>query len=161
MGKITELELPTSGVRLKIRRISPILLNDIRRHLRGLYPVPRPPMVKVKIGEDEKLEPNPADPDYLSMVEERNIAFSSAFLESLVHFGVEVEPDMAEVAALRELSAGIDLPLDDKVLYVTRIALSSPTDMDVLQAAILGRAQPTEAAVADAAAQFPGAVPGA
>ena len=69
--------------------------------------------------------------------------------------------DAEAVAALREDDPDHHLPKSDLVVYVTRVALDSARDMSALQDAILGRFQPTEKAVAEAAATFPGQVQGA
>jgi hypothetical protein len=153
-----ELTLPTSGVVVRVRRIAPALLTDLRKDIRRRFPKPSAPMVEVNYGNEKRVEPNPAHPDYAETLKEHATESGMAFLESLAKFGCECEIDNARVAELRGLADGMELPADDRVLYITRVLLETKSDIEVFQQAIMGLSQSTEKAVAEATERFPGNV---
>lgn len=155
--KLESVTLPDSGVTLQIRRLGPVLANDIRKRMKRNVPKPAPPMQEIDVGGEKRLEPNEAHPEYAAALQEYNADLAMFFIEELVKYGVVCEIDAEEVAQLRAMG-GDDLPKDDVVLYVTRLAITSQADMATLQNSILGRFQPTEAAVKSAAENFPGKV---
>lgn len=157
-GKTVEVALPDSGVTLRIKRISPMLLVDLRKNLKRTVAKPEPPMQEVLIGDEKKLQPNDAHPDYLAAMQEYNSELGLRYMEAIIKLGVECEVDQDEVRELRESAVGPDLPEDDKVVYVSRVAVTSERDMQALQNAILGRSQPTEGAAQAAADSFPNKV---
>ena len=159
--KVVEFTLPDSGVTVRIKRIGPALAKDLLRNIQQAITKPKPPMQEVLLGDEKKMEPNLSYPDYLAAMRDYNGDLGMAFIEALVKYGVDADIDAEAVAALREDDPDHHLPKSDLVVYVTRVALDSARDMSALQDAILGRFQPTEKAVAEAAATFPGQVQGA
>jgi hypothetical protein len=155
-SKNTSVTLPDSGVTLQIKRISPMLLVDLRKQLKRGTPKPMPPLQEVLLGDEKVLQPNDAHPDYLAALQDYNADIGQRYIEAIIQLGVECEIDAGAVGALRESDLGEFLPKNDKVVYVSRIAASSERDLMALQNAILGRAQPTEAAVGEAAEGFRG-----
>jgi hypothetical protein len=121
-------------------------------------------MQAVDLGGETRMEPNLAHPDYTQALSEHTADLGVMFFEELVRYGVDADlspADAVVVAALRESDTEGRLPKGDLVVYVTRVAVESTRDMLALQDAILGRFQPTEKAVAEAAETFPGKVQGA
>ena len=157
-SKITSVTLPDSGVTLQIKRISPMLLVDLRKQLKRGIAKPQPPLQEVLIGDEKKMQPNEAHPDYLAALQDYNADIGQLYIEAIIYLGVECEIDAASVLALRESDLGEFLPKSDKVVYVSRIACESERDLTLMQNAILGRAQPTEAAVGESAESFPSQV---
>jgi hypothetical protein len=159
--KSIEFTLPDSGVVVRIKRIGPPLANDIRRKLKKALIKPEPPMQEVLMGDVKELRPNLAHPDYLDALNEYTADLGMLFLAELIRYGVDADIDAAAVTNLREGDTDGLLPKSDLAVYVTRVAIESQRDMLALQDAILGRFQPTEAAVKEAADTFPGPVSGA
>jgi len=150
-------EFILNGVTLKIKRISPLLVNDIRKSVKRKFSRPEPPLQDVDYGDGKKVkEPNPAHPDYKAALSDYNAETGEEFIHALIRLGVECEVDEYAVKALREIADDLALPDDDKVLYISRILVASPKDLQTLQDAILGRIQPTEAAIAEKVDSFPG-----
>jgi hypothetical protein len=160
-----EVTLPDSGRQVRIKFVGPLLMNDIRKAVkRAVGPKPAPPMQEVDYGNGtKKTEPNPLHPEYEAAVQEWTVAQGQVLLEKLLRYGVEAEMDEADQARLAELRADpdLELPADDRLAFLTRIVAGTERDQEALQDAILGRAQPTDKAVADALATFRGDVPGA
>lgn len=156
---LKDLTLPSSGVVLKIRRIPTLLLDDFWRNL----PLPpAPPMQKVDYGDGkEHEEPNPGHPDYARTIDRYDYEVGLRMLEFAALFGVECEVDQEAVARVRGWAekAGIELPGDDKLVYVTRILATGP-DLRAIQEAVFGRVQPTEKEIGRKADRFQGEVPG-
>lgn len=159
-----EVTLPDSGRTVRIKFVGPMLMNDIRKAVtRAVGPKPAPPVQEVDYGGTKQQEPNPLHPDYEAAVREWHVAQGQVMLEKLLRFGVECEMTEADQARLAELRTDpdLELPEDDKIAFLTRIVAATERDQDALQEAILGRAQPTEKAVAEALATFRPDVPGA
>ena len=156
------ITLPDSGAVLTLKFIGPMLAKDIQRSIRKRLPKPQPPQQTVIDGDGHsRQEANDADPDYIDAVSEWRQAQGFVFIEELVRWGVEVAPDAAAVAAFRAQAADLELPPDDKVVWVTRLMLKTTRDLTALQGAILGEFQPTEAAVTEAVEAFRSDIPGA
>lgn len=157
--KVVEVTLPDSGVTLRIKRIGPLLANDIRRRLKSKLTKPQPPLQEVMIGDEKRMERNEANPTYIQELGEYNGQLGLMYLEELVRYGIVNDLDVngelkSEIAELRAMDDEGMLPKDDFVLYVTRCALISKADMQSLQQSILGMFQPTEKAVAAATDNF-------
>jgi len=148
--------LPFSGRVVALNYVSPLLLNDLRKatgralRKRGVEK-PEPPVA------GDPPVPNPHDPEYITASREYAMLEGEAFLELLFKYGVAEPVDQAAVAALRALAAEdeLELPADDKVLYVTRLLAGNGDDIAALQDAIIGTGHPTEKAVAETLARFP------
>lgn len=158
MTKTITITLPDSGVELTCSRIAPALVNDIRKSIYKKFPRPNPPRQQVKLGGEVVEEENDANPEYLAAVRDWEAETGMAMFEQFARLGVVIEfnaEQLAQIADLRADADGIDLPENDKILYLTRIACSSSADMLELRSAIMGLGQPTEKAVAENKAAFP------
>lgn len=155
---LRDLTLPSSGVTLKIKRIPTLLLDDFWR---SLPPPPKPPMQKVKYGEEEREEPNVAHPDYAEALAKYDYDLGLRMIEFAVQFGVECEIDQEAVAAVQAWAekAGVELPGSDKLVYITRV-LAHGEELAMIREAVLGRIEPTEKEVGRKAESFPGPVQG-
>lgn len=154
----TEITLP-SGATLRVKRISPMTLIAIER----AHPDPRPPLQEVDYGNgSHRREPNPLDPQYQLDLAAHQQTKNLLILQAFVRLGVEVEVDAARLADYRaDMAAlGVTLPDDDKYVYVANILCETNDDLMVLRNAIESGSIPTEAAIAERAATFPGAVQG-
>lgn len=158
-----EVVLPDSGATVRVKFVGPLLLNDLRKAaMRGLTK-PRPPQVVVAYPQGERAETNENDPDYRVALTEYDTTVGMRFLEKLIRYGVDytlTEADQTQVAALKsdpDLELG---DLTDLHVFVSRCLVQTDRDLEALQAAILGYAQPTEAQVAAAADTFRGDLPG-
>lgn len=152
-----------TGITVGIRKLSPLLRDDIDMALRNEFPEPEPPIVETELGK----EANPADEDYLKRRAEWMVAHmerrSERMLRIAIKRGVEVEVDHEAVAQLRTDMAeqGVDLDPDDAFVYVTRICIGSSDDLQELYDALTKRSMPTREAVEAHKATFPGDVQGA
>jgi hypothetical protein len=109
------------------------------------------------------IESNPAHPDYVATMNEYNREFEMRVRRLLIKRGVEIPGEnkewQDEVTELRDFwreEYTKELEGDDKMLYISYIAVGTDGDLTDLLGAIMQRSQPTEAAVAAAKASFPG-----
>lgn len=153
--------LPDSGVEVRLKFVGPLLMNDIRKAAekwaRKQMDKPTAPMITVHYEQGDRQEANEADRDYQAALSEFNLLHGMRVVELLTKYGAEADVDAAAIAALRaDADAdGLELPADDRELYLTRIAIQTERDAEALQEAILGTSQPTEKAVAEKRAAFP------
>lgn len=155
-----EITLPTSGAMLRIKHISPLLMDDFNA---SLPRPPEPPSQEVAYpGGVTKSEPNPSHPDHERALAEHDYRIGLKIIEFCIEFGADCEVDETQVKQLREWAArrNVTLPDDDKVLYVSRILAQSNRDLVAIRQGVLGLLQPTEEAVQKAADSFPGEVSG-
>ena len=75
---------PDTGITVKIRKVSPLLLNEIQRKNQP----PKPPMNEVKYGDETRLEPNPADPEYQKAVQQHELDLELKLRRALLRLGV-------------------------------------------------------------------------
>ena len=152
-----------TGMTVGIRKLSPLLRDDIDIALRREFPEPAPPVVDTELGP----EVNAADETYLKRRAEWMVAHverrSERMLRVAIKRGIEVEVDADAVAALRADMAeqGVTLDDDDKFVYVSRICIGSTEDLQELYDALTRRSMPTRQAVEAHKATFPGDVQGA
>lgn len=142
-----EITLPDSGVTLKIDRVPPFLLSDIRAEVLARIPKPKPPVFDVLLGADgiKTKEENKADPDYQIELQQYRIAQGRAFIEALVEVSTSCEVDTERVKRIRAWAGDNNaLPKSDVVLYVTRVALETAADVEFFKNAVQGLSQPTE-----------------
>lgn len=154
----TELVLPDSHATLEFRPVSHMLMADASKSVRR----PNPPLVDVNYGGNVKQEPNANAPEYLEALRQYTATQNNKALETAVLLGVRVDVDKERVDELRQalVDSGVELPRNDKVLYVTRILCETALDLMTLRDAIIRKSQPTEGAVADATERFPADVQG-
>lgn len=162
MTKLTDFVFTDTGISVKIRKVSPMLVADIEASI----PHPQPPEQIVDYGEPKGKvkEKNLSDPVYLAAMNERVTLVYQAWRTALIRRGVVLEGEdwKQEVAEYRQFIQDqtghpLDEP-DDRLVYILRICIGTIEDQDELINAITRRSQPTEAAIEEAKASFPGQV---
>jgi hypothetical protein len=159
VSELTAFTFHDTGVKVLIKKVSPLLVVELQK----AFPPPAPPQQEVEIGGEIVIESNPAHPDYVATMNEYNREFEMRVRRLLIKRGVEIPGEnkewQEEVAELREFwreEYAKELEGDDKMLYISYIAVGTDGDLTDLLGAIMQRSQPTEAAVAAAKASFPG-----
>lgn len=152
---------PTTGRRVYVRNVNPLLAIEIRRQ----FPKPHPPMQQVDYGDGKPVfEPNYAHPDYAAAVEDWNALITEKMSRLIIKRGVVhtlTDEEKAEVAELRadmEEDMGLNLGGSDLFVYVSYICIGNRLDVDSLTEAVMSGSQPTRAAVEAAQESFPGDV---
>lgn len=149
-----------TGIQVNIRKVSPMLVVELQK----AFPPPTPPRQRVQIGDSDDYteEPNPAHPDYLLAMGKYNQELEMKVRQLLIKRGVvlDLTSDWKDqVDELRQFwldTYGKELEGDDKVLYISYIAVGTDSDLSDLLAAIMQRSQPTEEAVETAKSTFQG-----
>jgi len=142
-----------TGISVKIAKQSP----HIGAELRKAFPPPKPPKQLVEFADGTKRdEANESDPDYQREMEDYNLMLEAKMRSVLIKRGVICDVDTEAVKELRaQMDAiGVTLDADDKVVYITHICVGSEDGYNELVAALTQRAQPTDAAVNEAAADL-------
>lgn len=145
----------SNGREIEIQNVSP-LLGEL---LADRYPKPEPPTQRILSADGETWieEPNLASPAYEHALKEWNNLIELKSRLILIYEGVvlpELSPSQAaEVAAKRKFMLEkfqVELDPDDVYCYVAYVLIRSEDDYRRLVDAILGRSQPTEAAIVKA-----------
>lgn len=160
-----------TGITVKIRRVSPLLRDDIDAQLRIEFPQPEVPVVRRNYGTEEKPEwieePDPMNAKYKEELRVWGIQHANRVGDKLlwvaVRRGVDLEltEEMKrEVDEIREdlRLVGVELDPSDKFVYITRIALGSTESLRELYDMIFSRSRPTREEVEAMKATFPGNV---
>lgn len=168
-----EFTFPDVDVTVQIRRISPLLRDDIDSQLRVESPPPEVPIKKRNYGTEEEPdyieEPDPFDPIYKEAVRKWSIThgndLGTRLLRIAVMRGVVLELDenqKQEVQQLREdmREVGIELDPDDKFVYITRICVSTNDTLRSLHDAIFTASRPDREVIEAMKATFPSNVQG-
>lgn len=155
---LQELTL-SSGITVKIRKVSPYTLDLIRQQ----NPPPKPPMVDNDYGDGKiRREPNPDDPDHLLALGDHQRLLTDKLTRTMMRLGVSVDVDAAALDAFKadmdEL--GIALAGDDRELYIKHLVLATEEDITALVNAVTRKTMPTEEAVQEHLATFSGDVQG-
>lgn len=166
---LEEFTFKDTGITVQLRKVSPLLRDDLDAMLRRTNPPPSPPLNTVPAGfgdAPQKQEPNEADPDYAQALLKWQLEHFNRVGEALFALAVkryvEVEVDHEAVAQLRADCAaiGIDLDPDDKLVYVSRICIGTNEDRVDLSNALFKRSSTFREAVDSHKATFRGDVPG-
>lgn len=170
--EMPEFVFESSGKVARIRRLGPFTLDEIRTAVRIERKPPLPPTVKVNKGLDDEpvweFEENYADPMYrraLLQYEQdcRNME-AKTFVDWMIKYSVIIEPDLDEVAVIRQLLVDMGRKpeaveaMSDRELYVKHVCIKDQNDLMKLQTFVMGQSIPTEEQVAAAEATFPGDV---
>lgn len=147
-----------TGRTCKIKKISAMLAQDVRRSMEKRKP--KPPMQRVNYGDEQEPvwseEPNPADPEYQRAMEAHERAIGEKAMRLCLELGTVIEIDAEAMRAYREVLATEEIEPEEaseKYLFITRICATGD-DLTNLIAAIYGQSQPTEEAVDAAKATF-------
>lgn len=152
----------SSGISIGVRRVSPMLMLDLRRK----FPEPQPPLNKVVIDDVTTMEPNPSDPDYLLAKSNYEAEMEEKFRRVIVRRGVNyilTDEDKVEVAQVRQDYqdlTGDEIHLTDLEVFISYVAILSEEDLNLLINTVTGISQPTEEKVADHTALYKSDVPG-
>lgn len=157
--QLTDFTFRDTGITVKIRKVSPMLLPDIEASI----PKPAPPEQEVDYGEPvgKVREKNLSDPAYTAALAERTVKVYQAWRRALIRRGVVLEGDQWQEAVKEYrqfIQAEIGSPLpeqDDHMVYVLSICIGTIEDQDDLINAITRRSQPTPEAIAEAKDSFP------
>lgn len=166
--KLDDFTFPDSGITVQLRKVSPLLRDDVDAAVRRQNPPPDPPMqvVDTGFGDGATPQPNPADPAYRAAVLEWQTAHWGRVAEALLRLAVaryiEVDVDQEAVETLRaDMAAlGVDLDADDKYVYITRICIGSRADERDLSNALFTRQEQLREAVDSHKATFRGDLAG-
>lgn len=147
-----------SGVTLHLKPVSPYLLQE----LRSAFTKPLPPQQEIDYGESKRVESNPLDPDYILALAEYESRVQDAGAMEMIRRGVVLDDDEVNstVSQLRdewrnryqsELSES-----DDRLAYLKYVCFGGSSDLLGLLQAIRRLSHPSEAAIAETTATFPG-----
>src|SRR3990167_1922517 len=146
-----------SGVTINIRKVSPLLLNEVSKK----FPRPTAPLNEVDYGDGKKKqEPNEADPDYQTSLSAWQQSIYIETQRIMIDRGVvialtdEQKEDVRELRKYWKDTYDSELIGSDVFVYVTLIALSTQEDIQELIEGITRRSQPTEGAIAEAVTSF-------
>lgn len=121
----------SNGIRVRVNRISPLLLNDLRKR----YKRPKPPMVhNSDIGRDEV---NYNDPQYSEALTDYEEAVSVGMIDIFILMGTKVEPEVDYELVKEKLEdiiyLGYDVDLNKKkamyLAYMKYIVLANSEDL--------------------------------
>jgi len=153
-----------TGITVQIRKVSPLLIIEVQKAM----PVPKPPMQEVVYGDPNDpgakkvQEPNETHPDYMADIEKYNTDLEEKVRKFMISRGVVItlsDEQKEEVKELREEwkeEFDVELRGNDKLLYISFIAIGTDSDMEELMDVIMRRSQPTEAVMSDVKAGFQG-----
>lgn len=169
-GELLVFTAQDSGLSLKVKRVPGGLIDDVRRKFLAQLPEPKPPINRVNYGTETdphwEEESNPADPAYVTALDAWKRVFNERLGDAsqtlMMKLGVvpylEMTPEKkAMVDALREMmreNFSVELEEDDRLVYINRIVLVTPEDMQDLAMFLMRRQQPTEAAIAESIRKF-------
>lgn len=158
------VKLPGSGYEVRIRRQPGDMLKlieaSVRRDIKPEEPIPPTQRLEVAPNEFKDIE-DLNDPAYVVAMELHEQKFQEKFtqkmLDVIVRVGIADSPDPEELTSLRALydSLAIEVPEDDRTLWVQFVLAPSVEDFSHLTFEIFGRSLPTEAQVAFHRTLFP------
>lgn len=158
--KLIDFTFRDTGITVKIRKISPMLVTDISESI----PMPKPPLNEVDYGEPrgKVQEPNLQDPAYQKALEDRQVQIFKTWRRVMILRGVQVEgeawkEEVKEYRAFMQEQTGYPLEeTNDLVVYVLRLCVGSEEDLGELIEAITRRSQPTREEIEKAKDSFRG-----
>lgn len=167
-NELTPFTFKDTGITVQIRKVSPLLIMEVQKAM----PVPKPPMQEVVYGDPGDpgaktvKEPNEAHPDYLADIDAYNMELEMKVRKFMIMRGVVIhlsDDQKQDVKELREEwkeEFGVELSGNDKLLYISYIAIGTDSDMEEMMDVIMRRSQPTEAAMSEVKAGFPSQISG-
>lgn len=161
------ITLPGSGYTVEFRPIGPLTMGELSKAVRKELPAPEPPRNTVT-GLDGKQtqEANDADPAYQAALTAHeakvNQEIGNRVLKLLARRIVTTPDDLETAQQMRADLAELDVtvPDDDREVFLLHVLVGDQEDLTALQAAFMRRSQPTEEAIQEKVADFPGDVPG-
>jgi hypothetical protein len=159
--------LPGTETEIDIRRqpaqLMEIMRGKVHERLEHIKPIPPKQRVEVAPGRFEEIE-DAQDESYLRQLriydEKTGLEFIEEVWKNIAAIGVtdEVTPDM--VAAHREYYAtmGVELPANDREVWLRYIVAATVDDFSTLMYEVYGKSLPSEKQVAFHRQLFPGKV---
>lgn len=138
-------KFPTSGVEIKIRKFSPLILADISQSL----PSPKPPTQEVELDGRKIKEPNFGHPDYLAEVEQHQRDQQRLTQRAIVRLGVDYSltpSDREELARVLSFMSEVGaVPQGESELeqWIYYVAVNSSDDITALTEEVLSLSQAT------------------
>lgn len=160
---IPEYTFQDTGITVRLRKLSPLLRDDIDTDLRRRFPQPVPPIVETELGKEE----NAADPDYRERLARWSIEhverLGEEWFRAIVELAIECEVDTEAVEKVRAYAKrrGLRLDDDDKYVFVRHVCIATKEDIADLRETVTRRSLPTQEAVDAHKATFRGDAPGA
>lgn len=167
--QLESFTFPDTGISVQLRKVSPLLRDDIDAQLRRTHPPPSPPVVADKAaagfgGDKTATIVNEADPDYQTALLKWQLTHYQRVGDVMLDLGikryVECDVDTDRVAELRaDMAAlGVELDADDKVVYISRICIGTRSDLEDFSKALFQRTATEREAVEAHKATFRGAL---
>lgn len=168
---------PDSGQTVRVRRLGPFVMDDLREAVLAAMPAPVAPLVRVEDGEDAQGHPtyrterNPADPSYQAamtahqqqVVEEtarRLIALLTTFCAEPLSPEDLDRDEIAVQRAIRQATGATGTEaMSDQEIWLRYLCIRTPRDLAAFQSFVLSRSQPTEEVVQAHISTFRGDVP--
>ena len=155
--------MPDSGVEVKLRAISPMMVSmDMMRTL----PKPPPPLQKIDMGDGDVMwERNYSSADYKLALAEWESALELKTAPVLIlraldkHFSDEEKQELKVLRAEME-DFGMILPKSDKLVWFQHVACGSDADFVAFLTFLSSSGEPSEEVVAGIQNGFPGDVQG-
>lgn len=151
-----------SGLEVEINPISPLEGNEIDQMFYSKRPKPPIQMVETADGADKVPEERKNDPAYIDALNQWEAEKEQAGRHLLIEQGINYELNSAQLAKVDQRRAywkskfDRDLDPDDKFVYFSFFELVSRDEYLRFADAVMGRSQPTEAAIAGALESFQG-----
>jgi hypothetical protein len=140
----------SNGAVATLERVGPLFAMPILK----AYPDPKPPLAPGIGGE---MQPNPADPDYIQAIEEHTTMRQLIMNDLLLDLGIaddfEIDQEAVDRYRAKMRRASIELPDDDRMLYIKYCCMTQNDDFEIYQA-IRSYDSPSEEAIAEAATMF-------
>jgi hypothetical protein len=162
-SKLRVFKMPDSGVELKVRPISPMMVSmDMMRTL----PKPKPPLQKIDMGDGDVMwERNYSSTDYEAALREWETELELKTMPVLIlraldkHFSDEEKETIKALRADFE-DMGMILPKSDKLVWFQHVACGSDADFAAFLNFLTSSGEPSEEVVASIQGGFPGDVQG-
>lgn len=150
-----------TGIKLKMQKVSPTLIQSARLALLSTKPdPPLGPPIEMEGPLKGTREEMPDDPKYQEQLAKWLRGVNSKLIEMQVERAVleieysDWETEAADLRKFLEKMGSDELPDSDKTLFITHIACGTDEDLKALADAIQKRSQPTDETVSDAQATF-------
>lgn len=169
MRKYFDYEFPSTGVKVKVRKVLPYIIVEARRALVEDKSNPKPPPPERLVEEEGPLygtiEVNMTDPDYIAALAKWEQGISEKVMELQIRRGVvEIcDPDWREELAQYRADAaefGIELHKDDTYVYILYLAAGTKEDLDAFASFLSNNSIPDKEVMQAAIDTFPGNVSG-
>lgn len=144
-NELTPFIFKDTGIAVQIRKVSPLLIMDMRQN----FPEPKPPTQEVEINGKKVIEENRAHPDFRAAMETYSLEFENRMRRFLIRRGVsvhitdEIRAQIAQLKADYLEDTGSELKGSDEYIYISYIAIGTDADMEELIERITQRSQPT------------------